>query len=291
MRRHAYLPDMQVKPGSPTDHIEWIAAYLAEKKPDVIVNAGDFADMPSLSLYDAGKKEMEGRRFIADIDAALKAMKLLTDPIHAEVKRTVDAHRKRWTPEMHLTLGNHEHRILRAISNDAKLDGILGLHSLEYEKFGWIVHDFLKPVEIDGVSYCHYYVNPMTGRPYSGQSMDARLKSVGFSFTMGHQQGKIIGSRELNNGTVLRGLVAGACYLHDEDFKGYQGNGHWRGIIMKSEVRNGQYDLMEVSLDYLCRKYEGCYVWQFMKKKYPEIYQSSMWLQKMEHMDTRRKAA
>lgn len=281
MRRHLVIPDMQVKPDVPLDHIDWIAAYAVEKRPDVIVNLGDFADMPSLSTYDQGKKEMEGRRYIADIDSVLTAMDRLTKPIRAASQRTVDRHLKRWFPEMHFTLGNHENRIDRAISNDAKLDGILGLHSLEYEKFGWEVHPFLKPVCVDGVWYCHYFYNPMTGRAYGGQSMDTRLKSIGFSFTMGHQQGKLAGSRELNNGSVVRGLVVGSCYMHDEDYKGPQGNGHWRGIIMKTEVCNGQYDLMEISLDYLCRKYEGCRLHEFMAKKYPDVYEQSFWLKKM----------
>lgn len=271
---------MQVKPDIPLDHIDWIAQYIVEKKPDVIVNLGDFADMPSLSTYDIGKKEMEGRRYIADIDSAITAMGRLTAPIHKESARLKEWRKKQWNPQMILTLGNHESRIDRAISNDAKLDGILGLHALEYERFGWEVHDFLQPVCVDGVWYCHYFYNPMTGRAYGGQSMDTRLKSVGFSFTMGHQQGKMSGSRELNNGTVIRGLVVGSCYLHDEEYKGPQGNGHWRGIIMKTEVSNGQYDLMEISLDFLCRKYEGCRLHEFMRKKYPEIYEQSFWLKR-----------
>ena len=64
------------------------------------------------------------------------------------------------------------------------------------------------------------------------------------------------------------GLVCGACYLHDEDNKGPQGNYHWRGIIVKHEVSNGAYDPMFVSLNYLCRKYEGVSLDKFMKKRY-----------------------
>jgi hypothetical protein len=53
------------------------------------------------------------------------------------------------------------------------------------------------------------------------------------------------------------GLVAGACYLHEEEYRGPQGMTHWRGIVMKHQVQGGEYDMMLVSLDYLCRRYEG----------------------------------
>ena len=51
---------------------------------------------------------------------------------------------------------------------------------------------------------------------------------------------------------------------------------------MKHEVFDGNYDLMEVSLDKLCRKYEGIPLSVFMQKKYPDIYHESVWLQRLE---------
>jgi hypothetical protein len=68
------------------------------------------------------------------------------------------------------------------------------------------------------------------------------------------------------NGRSQHGLVAGACYLHDEDYKGPQGNAHWRGVLVKHEVRAGSYDLMQVSLDYLARRYEGMSLERFTER-------------------------
>jgi len=268
IRTHIFIPDCQVKYGTPTDHLAWIGKYLVEYQPDVIINGGDFADMPSLSMYDKGKKSFEGRRYNLDITAAREANDLLLNPIK-EYNRTK---RRKYLPERHLTLGNHEFRITRAVDLDPILEDTMSISNLMYEN-DWIVHPFLKPICIDGVTYAHYFYNPMTGRPYAGVSMDARIKSIGFTFTMGHQQGKMIGSRELNNGKVLRGLVAGSCYLHHEEYKGFQGNDHWRGIIVKHEVRDGNYDLMEVSLDFLCRKYEQTRLDKYMDEKYGDQFQ------------------
>lgn len=270
-RVHCFIPDVQDTPDTPNDHLRWAGQYIADTRPDVVIQIGDFADMESLSSYDYGKKAAEGRRVINDIDSSCKAMNDLMRPIKAE---------KGYRPELHLTLGNHEHRINRAVESDAKLDGFFTVDNLNYKDHGWIVHDFLTPVEIDGVWYCHFFANPMSGRPYGGANITTRLNTIGFSFSQGHQQCHMHGSKNLNNGRILRGLVSGAYYLHDEDYKGVQGNTHFRGLTIKHEVIDGSYDLMEVSMDYLCRKYEGLPLYQFMEKKYPDIFDRSLFLQR-----------
>lgn len=277
MKTHLFIPDTQVTPDTPTDHLTWIGKYIIDQKPDVIIQIGDFADMESLSSYDKGKRSFEGRRYIRDIDAARKAMAELLQPMEDYNAMRTKNKKSQYRPEMHLTLGNHENRITRAVESQAELDGTLGLFDLGYEDFGWAVHDFNEPVIIDGIAYAHFFANPHSGRPYTGQ-METRLKNIGFSFSQGHQQVYQVGERPLNNGQRIQGLVWGSCYLHDEDYRGPQSNSERRGIMMKHEVRNGMYDEMPVSLDYLCRKYEGCHVWEFMKEKYPEIYKNSMWM-------------
>src|ERR1035437_4527529 len=76
-RTHLIIPDCQVHSGVPIQHLEWVGKYIAQKRPDVIVCIGDFADMPSLCSYDKGKKSFEGRRYVLDIEAAREAMELL----------------------------------------------------------------------------------------------------------------------------------------------------------------------------------------------------------------------
>jgi hypothetical protein len=94
----------------------------------------------------------------------------------------------------------------------------------------------------------------MSGKPWGGM-IDTRLKNVGYSFTQGHQQCLLYGRRDLTNGDVLNGLVCGAFYLHDEDYKGVQGNHHFRGIIHKYNVRNGDYDMKAIRISSLLEEY------------------------------------
>lgn len=266
---HLVIPDTQSKPGVPNDHLRWIGLYIRDKQPDVIVHLGDHWDMPSLSSYDKGKKAMENRRYAEDVEAGNRDFALLNQPLdqfnYGRKRRSQDL----YLPRRVLLRGNHEDRIRRAVEDNAQLDGTLGFEDLESP--GWEVRDFLEPVFIDGIGYSHYWANPMTGKPYGGM-IQTRIKTIGHSFTMGHQQGLDQGLRFIqgpNGPQMQRGLVAGSAYLHQEDYKGLQGNAHWRGIIMKHQVDGyGGYDIMEVSLDYLCRKYEGTDLATFMKSNY-----------------------
>ena len=263
---HVLIPDTQAKPGVPQDHLRWVGQYIVDKfhgQPNVkLVHIGDHADMPSLSSYDEGRKDMEGRRVRADIEAANDAFRVLNQPLIDYNRTRREYKEKQWWPERHITLGNHEDRITRHVQANPKLETFLSLDLLNYASLGWKVHPYLKPLWLDGVGYAHYWANPMTGRPYGGAAL-TRLKTIGHSFSMGHQQLFDYAVRYVN-GRSQHALVAGACYLHDEDYKGYQGNAHWRGIVVCHQVEQGSYDVMQVSLDYLCRRYEGKRLEQFM---------------------------
>lgn len=251
---HLVIPDTQIEPGRRTTHLEWIGAYCHDRYAGqrlTRIMLGDWYNMGSLSSYDKkGGTAMEGRRYVEDVEAGNAAWPLL-------------GRDRKW--DDHYLLGNHENRIVRAYEADATLAGAVSLDHLKHP--GWKRHGFLDLVELDGVTYSHYFYNPMTGRPYAGQSIENRLKTVGHSFTMGHQQTLQYGLRYLGDGTRIRGLVAGACYLHNEDYLGPQGNAHWRGIVVCHQVERGDYDLMEVSLDYLCRRYEGKRLQRFLGKR------------------------
>ncbi len=70
-----------------------------------------------------------------------------------------------------------------------------------------------------------------------------------------HQQGLQIASGFKADGSMIMSIIAGSCYEHDEAYLGPQGNKHWRGILVLHDVKDGEFDLMPVSLDYINRKY------------------------------------
>ena len=250
---HAMIPDLQIKPGVDLSYLSAIGKYLAHKKPDKIILIGDVADMPSLSSYDVGKKSFEGRTYKADVESVHEGMSLLMQPIFEEQQKLVHGGRKRWKPELILTLGNHEERINRAINLDRKLDGLISIRDLGYSNFGWQVFPFLEVVVRDGIAYSHYFTSGIMGRPVGTASMQLNKKHM--SCVAGHQQGRQIAYGRRADGKEMTSIIAGSCYLHDESYLGSQGNQHWRGMYMFHNVDDGSFDEMAVPLSYLIENY------------------------------------
>jgi hypothetical protein len=254
MSKILVIPDIQAKYGNDFAYLERIGKYICAKRPDVIICLGDLADMESLSSYDVGKKSFEGRRYHKDIAAAIDAQTYLFGPLfNLQTQQRIN--RKRvYDPRTIITLGNHEHRIDRAINNDAKLDGLISMGDLRYKDFFQEVYPFLETVVIDGVAFSHYFVTGTAGRPSS--TARAQLNKQHMSCIAGHQQGLQIATDNRADGTRVTSIIAGSCYEHDEAYMGPQGNNHWRGFLMLHEVDRGSFDLMPVSLDYLKKRYE-----------------------------------
>jgi hypothetical protein len=255
MTRHLVIPDTQVKPNQPVEHLRWAGLYAAEKKPDVIIHIGDHWDMPSLSNWDVGKRSFEGRRYKDDIKAGLDAMEVFLEPIRAEQKRLISNKKKQWNPRLVFTIGNHEQRIERAIEADAKLEGLIGYDDLKLNELGFEVYDFLEVAIIDGIAYSHYFTSGIMGRPVS--SARNMLSKKMMSCVMGHVQDKDIAFARRADGKNILGLFAGIFYQHDEDYLTAQTNGSWRGIWMLNEVNDGSCEEMPITLGYLRNRYEG----------------------------------
>lgn len=208
---HAVIPDVQAKNGNDFTFLYNIGKYLAEKKPEVIVCLGDFADMPSLSFYDKGKKSFEGRQYTKDLEAAAEAMESLMTPILAEQERLRKNKEKRWKPRMVLTLGNHEDRISRAIEEDRKLEGLISIDDLPYQD--WEVYPFLEIVSVDGINYSHYFTSGVMNRPCT--SARQLLTKKHQSCVQGHVQTLDIATDYRADGTTITGLFAGCCLTPD----------------------------------------------------------------------------
>lgn len=254
--RHVVIPDTQIRKGVPTDHIKWIGQYIEEHGADVVVMLGDWYDFPSLSTHDdPGSLATEGARYAEDLHAGNAALKVLTKYLQGVTRRV-------------MLRGNHEGRLRRALERDPKWIGSIDEHQLVAE--GWEVIPFLRPIVIDGVAYSHYWARPGTGRAYGGSASNILLKT-NHSFTQGHRQ--TFDYAVKNNpvtGREMIGLIAGSAYLHAEPYLGPQGNCHFRGIIVKNEVHEGSYDIMRVSLHYLCMRYTGEALLDYMRKRYPQ---------------------
>lgn len=242
-----FISDCQVKPNVDLTYLKAIGQYIVDKKPDVIVNIGDFWDFESLSSYDKGKTSFEGRRLQSDIEIGKEGMKILLKPLKDYQKVNPS-----YKPRMVFCKGNHESRLIRVSENNSEFDGFIGYHLLGLED-DWEVYDFLKPVNIQGINFVHYLANPMSGKPYGGTAA-SQLKSVGTSFCVGHKQTLEVAIQPILDGTMRLGIICGAAYPFDEAYKGHQGNNHFRGVVMLHDAKNGFADPSFISTKFLIER-------------------------------------
>ena len=247
------IPDCQVKEGVPLEHLTWAGKAIVDYKPDVVVNIGDFADMPSLSTHDVkGSKYFEGKRYTKDVAVVKDAMQMLLAPLKDMQSKQKKNKEKVYKPRMVMLMGNHENRIDRAINNNPTLEGLISTKDLGYEK-DWEVHEFLHPVFINGVGFNHYWPVGAMGR--AAGTAGAIISKLHMSCIAGHQQGKQVAYGKRADGQSICAIIAGSYYLHDESYMDKLSNKHWRGLVMLNEVNDGHFDEMFLSIEYMERRY------------------------------------
>jgi hypothetical protein len=238
-----------VRPGVRLNHWAALGRYIEEWRPDVIVNIGDFYDMPSLSVYEKDLSVATSRRIQRDIEVGDTAWRAFTEPW---------CHNAKYKPRLIYTLGNHEQRWDRLMWEQPRLRGAIPPPWTQALKDGWQVAPYLKPVVVDGVAYCHLFVKGANGRVTNAKfgMPNARTQVLREmrSCTAGHKPGLDVHIQPIGTGS-MRGVIAGSFYQHEEEFMTAQGTTYWRGVLVKHDVRAGDYSLMEVSLKYLLRKY------------------------------------
>ena len=112
---------------------------------------------------------------------------------------------------------------------------------------------------VDGLPHhnCHYFPRSSSGAivqtKRGAPNARAQLIREGGSCTAGHQQGLDVSCLPLRD-RLQWGMIAGSCYPHEEAYLSPQGTTYWRGVIVKHEVNQGEYNPMFVSLDYLKRQ-------------------------------------
>lgn len=260
--RIGVVPDPQIDPTTPNDHMRWAAEYFCDKEPEGVVIGGDVWTMPSLSSYNS-KFEGEGLRIWDDVKAGHDALDLFMGTIgtYQELQRKNKLNV--WRPWIIMVLGNHEARLNKYLKDHPELIGTIGMDVFARDDIE--AFDFLDIVEIEGVLFSHFFQNQKNSRPIGGM-METRIKNIGHSFVAFHEQGRKFGSFDTAIGRK-DGLVVGSYYCHDEEYRGSQANNEWRGLVMMNEVKNGTFDPCFVSIQWLCGRYEGMLWSDYRKSK------------------------
>ncbi len=246
------IADTQVDGDSPTEHLGALSRYIWKHKPRSVVHIGDHWDFPSLSFY-ATNREAEGRRLSNDLESGNAAFRMIMQETKDRVARS---RRKRYDPDLHFIMGNHENRLLRLIEQQPVLDGIFDLEGF-MESEGWKVHNYLDPLWVDDICFMHFMPNTESKRPVGG-SIENKLNKFPHSFVHGHQQKYQYGRRQNLQGKPHFGVCAGSFYMHDEAYRGAN-NTEIRGFVHLRAYKNRfgflDHDVEFVSLERLLADY------------------------------------
>jgi len=244
MRRHLVIPDAHAHPDFSNERADWLAQLIIESQPDVVIDMGDSADMPSLASYDKGKRSFHGKTYVRDVNAYLDFQDRMWAPVKARKKRL---------PRRIRLIGNHEQRIERALDMSHELVGTIGIKDLLLDDYydEVVNYDGSTPgtIEVDGVLYSHYFVSGVMGRPVAGEHPAYSLLAKGhISSTAGHLHTLDYSIRTTYDGRKAHGLVCGCFQDYDAPWAGNVNKLWWRGVIIKENVEDGNYDLRTISL-------------------------------------------
>lgn len=253
---HLVVGDAHAKPSQDLRRFRWlgraISRYGREAMglgvPFRVINIGDWFDMPSLSSYDKGKGKAELRRYKADIEAGHDAYALVKEFCDDEVYSYAD---------LHALGGNHgEGRCSRFMNDNPELIGLLHGPQDTAEAFGWEYTPYLEWCRLDGVGYCHYMQNPNSGTAVSGVNVARSLLLKGHrSVTVGHNHRLDTYQTSDAFGNPIQTLSCGCFFEDREDYAGQSNDKWWRGLVLKTDVKDGAYNLTTLSMESIRRSF------------------------------------
>lgn len=250
---HLVIGDFHAKPKENLRRATILGRAIVRWRPSRIICLGDFGDFDSLSSYDRGTLSFEGRRVEADIEVVQEALKLINKPIEEYNAARAALKKKQYKPRMVMLGGNHdEGRIGKFVQANPELEGILSIESLGYEDHGWEYIPYGQPICIDGILYCHHIASGVMGRPIGGKNMARNLlRNAHMSVTVGHSHVFDFASEARADGRQIHGLSAG-CYTEDTpDYAKTSAKFWWRGLILKTNVIDGDYNIKQFGMEEL----------------------------------------
>lgn len=247
------IPDPHAHPDYSNARFDLLSHLIMDRKPDTIICLGDFADMPSLSSYDKGKKSFEGRRFKDDCESAIDAQVRMFAGIAEYNDRARRNKDKQYRPTTVMLGGNHdEGRISRIVNDNPEWEGVIALSALRYNDYWHTYVPYRHTIDLDGVLYSHHFATGVSGRPIGGINMGRSLVQKNYvSSTVGHSHLWNSFTDTRRDGTRVHGLSAGCFVDFALEFAAETHHLWWRGVILKHNVRDGDYDLEQISLDRL----------------------------------------
>lgn len=159
VRRMVAIGDTHIKPGMDFQHFTWIGRYVAETRPDNVLQIGDFLDFESCEVHSALGSGSQIRRptFSEDIESGYDALELY----HKEIGVGEIPHDE--------IDGNHEFRVERYEEMAPNLAGTLVvLREQMFARYRWKTTPYRHWLFFEGVGFTHVPMSIMQ-KPIGGR--------------------------------------------------------------------------------------------------------------------------
>lgn len=246
-----YIPDVHAKSTDRLFRFNALAAWLTNRrlKFDAVIQGGDLWDMESLCSYDNTSPEYYERHFWDEFSVGLDAL----DRIEVLTKRFGNK-----SCPLYMLEGNHENRYNKWMASDNRLRTSPFPQTVEslirfYRPTSKVNYfPFLQPMVMHDISFSHYFVSGLMGRPISGERPAANLlRSQFMSVVACHSHTYDFAERTRSDGRKVYALVGG-CFVDPDDpfkFAGAARKLWWNGVSILHVTAPGEFDVEAVSLE------------------------------------------
>jgi len=217
----------------PLDRFHWLAAFVNHKKPDVLIDGGDFDDFGSLCTHERNEtyKGKLKHSLAKDLEQAARARAILKKEITHSCRQIA-------------VLGNHEERIWRYEDANPEMYGIPSSIYLEIlTSTGWEVYRFKDTVNVAGVDFTHVPFNK--GKEFGGENATrAAAKAAQRDIVFGHiHELQMFHDGKLNNNSVM--AICGGCFMPDGYIPSYAKKdrkeyfyGAWEFLVKDGRIKS-----------------------------------------------------
>jgi len=259
MKKILVLPDSHTEPGQDLRRFDWAGKLIADQRPELIVELGDFMTVDSLSSWNRNKRlTLEQKRFEYEIDTAIEAISYLFAPLKELQATQRRQHVAIYHPITIHCNGNHEDRVQRyaelhpemALTLDRRMERVFDPynHVIPYKEF----------YEYAGIMFTHAPCNaagsPVTGKYALARATELVQKSIVFGHL--HRREHLnIARHGMSKQDVIQIFCAGAFFEQVDSYVAGATNHYCRCLQILHVTSYGRFDPEEWSLTRLEQVY------------------------------------
>ena len=258
-----FFTDAHSKPSDNFRRFDALGKMIVDIQPDAIIDGGDFSEMETLNIYKGsqlvggagGSKFLENKRYKEDIEASITARKYIADPLKEYNIKQKKNSKKQYMPRFFWCEGNHEQRIRRVPELIPQLEGWIDIKEdliKPTEGFGFEHHNFLEPVDIEGIIYSHYFVTGTMGKPISGKNKALKALEMGHrSCVWGHSHEFDAAYSDTVSGERLIAINGGCFQERNKYMKNV-----WCGAVLIYRMPESQeWEYMKLPMEWILGNY------------------------------------